>query len=172
MGNSNSNKNFVGSKFINNIKKPIKRPIKKFKPNLIKKSFKNIGKGIETFVKNPLKPIDAVKNELNKINDMTGGTLGIVYQGSQMYFPAFGTAITIAEVADEMAHNNGKLSKKKLASILINKATGGVYGNYNSIRDIEKTPIVNKIEKELGVDVRTLPDLSIRGKVVEGNVSY
>eukprot|EP00471_Norrisiella_sphaerica_P007045 CAMPEP_0184491810 /NCGR_PEP_ID=MMETSP0113_2-20130426/21405_1 /TAXON_ID=91329 /ORGANISM="Norrisiella sphaerica, Strain BC52" /LENGTH=117 /DNA_ID=CAMNT_0026876335 /DNA_START=174 /DNA_END=527 /DNA_ORIENTATION=+ len=61
--------------------------------------------------------------------------------GAQIVFPEFGMAITLASIADEMAHNDG-----------------GVYGDYQSLRTIEKSELVTKIEKKFGVDLHDLPN--------------
>eukprot|EP00466_Bigelowiella_natans_P008164 jgi/Bigna1/134771/aug1.26_g9479 len=102
---------------------------------------------------------------------MSHGSLGIVYQGAQMVFPEFGLAVTLATVADEMAHNDGKSSKKTLKNILLNKATGGAHGDYQNLRTIEKSELVSKMENKFNVDLHDLPDVdraipvSINGKV-------
>ena len=92
--------------------KPIhfpKIPIEKVtKP--IDKGIKKGADYIKDKITHPVTTIDQAKRALNKLDAETHGSLGIVYQGAQIVFPEFGMAITLASVADEMAHNNGKLS--------------------------------------------------------------
>mmetsp|Transcript_39583 Transcript_39583/g.76947 ORF Transcript_39583/g.76947 Transcript_39583/m.76947 type:complete len:116 (-) Transcript_39583:21-368(-) len=61
--------------------------------------------------------------------------------GAQIVFPEFGLAVALATVADEMAHNNG-----------------GAHGDYQSLRSIEKSELVTKIEKKFGVDLHDSPN--------------
>ena len=154
--------------------KPIHVKVGRVKPLRIPKvNFNNVlkdtAKGFEYLgdkLSHPKKTIAETKRALNKLDASTGGTLGIVYQGAQIYFPAFGTAVTLASVADEMIANDGKLSKQTLASIILNQATGGQYGNYQNIKEIEKTPLMRQVEKDLGVSIGELPVLKVKGNVV------
>lgn len=141
----------------------------------IEKATKPINKGLNkgfNYVKNkithPVATIDEAKRALNKLDEQTHGSLGIVYQGAQIIFPEFGMAVTLAQVANEMLHNDGRLSKKTLKNILLNQATDGLYGNYQGARTIEKNELIKNIEHKFDVDLHDLPDDPIK---VDGNVS-
>ena len=161
------------SKSTGNVFKQLKKDIDKSNNNINKAFVKfgdNLKSGSIQLIKNlqdPVKRVDEVKKALNQLDKMSGGTLGIVYQGSQIVFPEFGLAVTIFTIADEMIHNNGKLSNNTLKNVLLNKATGGAYGDYQSLRSIEKSELVGKIENKFGINngvgFHHLPDVTLRG---------
>eukprot|EP00466_Bigelowiella_natans_P019480 jgi/Bigna1/82024/fgenesh1_pg.87_\ len=106
----------------------------------------------------PVTTMNEAEGALNKLDSMSHGGLGVVHQGAQVVFPQFGLAVALATVADEMAHNDGKSSKKTLKNISLNQATGGVHGDHQSVRDIEKSELVSEVENKFNADLHDLPD--------------
>eukprot|EP00466_Bigelowiella_natans_P003114 jgi/Bigna1/131129/aug1.13_g5837 len=144
----------------------------------VEKATKPVNKGmkkgancLEDEPTHPVSTTNEAKRALNKLDSMSHGGLGVVHQGSQVVFPQFGLAVALATVADEMAHDDGKLSKKTSKNILLNQATGGVHGDYQNVGTIEKSELVSEMENKFNADLHDLPDVdgaipvSVEGKI-------
>eukprot|EP00466_Bigelowiella_natans_P012655 jgi/Bigna1/128370/aug1.6_g3078 len=137
----------------------------------VNKGTKKGANHLEDKLTHPVAAANEAEGALSELDSVSHGSLGVVHQGSQVVFPQFGLAVTLATVADEMAHNDGESSKKTSKNISSNQATGGVCGDCQSVRTIEKSELVTEMENKFNADSHDSPDVdgaipvSVEGKI-------